>query len=96
MTVIVAGHLVVDPDQRDDYLGGCRSVVELARATAGCIDFSITADLIDPGRVMVFEHWESRTAVEAFRGDGPSADQRATVLSAAVSEYDVADGRTLT
>ena len=48
--VIVAGHLIVDPDERDAYLNGCREVVELARWIDGCLDFAINADLVDPSR----------------------------------------------
>jgi hypothetical protein len=47
--VIVAGHITVDPEQRDSYLAGSVSVVEKARQADGCLDFAITADLIDPG-----------------------------------------------
>jgi quinol monooxygenase YgiN len=93
--VIVAGHITVEPQQRESYLTGCVSVVEQARRTAGCIDFAITADLIDPGRVNVFERWESRAAVESFRGSGPSDEQGAAILSASVAEYDIADVRPL-
>jgi hypothetical protein len=49
--VIVAGHITVDPEQREFYLEGCMSVVEQARRAYGCLDFAITADLVDPGRV---------------------------------------------
>ena len=94
--VIVAGHITVEPQQRESYLAGCVSVVERARRTAGCLDFTITADLLDPGRIDVFERWESREAVEAFRGGGPSEEQSAAMLSASVAEYDVADVRPLT
>ena len=68
--VIVAGHLAVDPSQRDDYLSGCVGVVRQARATAGCLDFALSADLIDAGRINILERWESRAAVEVFRGSG--------------------------
>jgi len=93
--VIVAGHITVEPQQRESYLAGCVSVVEQARGTAGCLDFAITADLIDPGRVNLFERWESQAAVEAFRGSGPSDEQGAAMLSASVAEYDIADVRQL-
>ena len=93
--VIVAGHVIVEPDQRESYLAGCVSVVEQARAAAGCLDFAITADLLDPGRVNVFERWASQAAVEAFRGSGPSDEQGAAMLSASVAEYDIADVRSL-
>ncbi len=94
--VIVAGHLLVDPHQRTAYLAGCVSVVEQARRASGCLDFTISADLVDAGRVNVFERWESQQAVEAFRGSGPSDEQQAALLAAAVAEYDIADVRLLT
>ena len=91
--VIVAGHVTVAPEERDAYVAGCRSVVEQARAAAGCLDFAISADLLDPGRVNIFERWESQAAVDAFRGAGPSDEQGAAMLTASVAEYDVADIR---
>ncbi|MEU8708414.1 antibiotic biosynthesis monooxygenase [Streptomyces sp. NPDC048565] len=94
--VIVAGHIVVDPQLRESYLAGCVSVVELARRTSGCLDFAIAADLVDSGRINIFERWESQAAVEAFRGDGPDDGQGAAMLAAAVAEYDVAEVRSLT
>ncbi|MCK9923924.1 antibiotic biosynthesis monooxygenase [Frankia sp. AgPm24] len=94
--VIVAGHLVVASDQREGYLAGCVRVVEQARSAPGCLDFSITADLVDPGRINIFERWETQADVEAFRGSGPSDDQGAAMLSASVVEYDVAGSRSLT
>lgn len=93
--VIVGGHLVVDPAQRPSYLAGCVSVVEQARTAPGCLDFALSADLLDPGRINVHERWESRAAAEA-RGSGPSEDQGAAMLAASVVEYDVAGQRSLT
>ena len=94
--VIVAGHLVVAAADRESYLAGCAVVVEQARSAPGCLDFSIAADLLDPGRINVYERWASQADVEAFRGSGPSDEQRAAMLSASVAEYDVADVRSLT
>jgi quinol monooxygenase YgiN len=94
--VIVAGHLVVASEQRDAYLAGCVDVVAAARATRGCLDFTVAADLVQPDRVNVFERWESQEAVEAFRGSGPSGEQMAVITSASVVEYDVANERRLT
>jgi len=87
--VIVAGHITVSPEERDSYLAGCVSVVEQARDAAGCLDFAISADLVDPGRINILERWDSQAAVEAFRGSGSSDDQGAAMLSASVAEYDV-------
>jgi quinol monooxygenase YgiN len=93
--IIVAGHVTVDPQQRESYLAGCVSIVERARGTAGCLDFAITADLIDPGRVNIFERWESQAAVESARSSAPSDDLGAAMLSVLVAEYDIADVRPL-
>lgn len=94
--IIVAGHLTVDPSERDSYLAGCVGVVEQARRAPGCLDFTISADLIEPGRINIFERWTSQQDVETFRGDGPSDDQAATIRGASVTEYDVTTGRDLT
>jgi quinol monooxygenase YgiN len=93
--LIVAGHIVVDPAERDEYLRACMEVVRAARAAPGCLDFAISADLVDPGRIGVYERWESQADVDAFRGSGPSDDQQAAILDAAVAEYDVAQERPL-
>ena len=92
-TIIVTGWLQVDPDRRDDYVAGCRSVVEQARATPGCLDFAVTACSVDPGRVVVAERWTDRSALDAFRGSGTEGEQAAAIRSAAVDEY-VTDGGT--
>jgi quinol monooxygenase YgiN len=93
--VIVAGHIVVDPQERDGYLSGCVEVVRQARRAAGCLDFALSADLVDPGRVNIFERWESQAAVEAFRGTGPSDEQGGAIRAASVAEYDVEGERSL-
>ncbi len=94
--VIVAGHLMVEPAARDAYLESCAAVVRAARAAPGCLDFTISADLVEAGRISIFERWESPSAVEAFRGDGVGDDQQAAIIAASVAEYDVADSRSLT
>ena len=93
--IIVAGHLVVAPEERVAFLEGCMSVVGQARDASGCLDFSINADLVDPGRVNVYERWESREAVEAFRGGGPGEEQGPQILAGKVAEYDIASERAL-
>ncbi|MEU6643066.1 antibiotic biosynthesis monooxygenase [Saccharomonospora sp. NPDC046836] len=94
--VIVAGHILVTPQGRESYLRDCVRIVEQARRAPGCLDFTISADLIDVGRINVFERWDSRVAVESFRGAGPGDDQRAAIVHASVAEYDVTNERPLT
>ena len=92
--VIVAGHITVEPEQRESYLAGCMSAVEKARRADSCLDFAITADLLDSGRVNLFERWESQAAVKPRRR-APRSKRGAAMLSASVAEYDVADVRPL-
>lgn len=94
--VIVAGHLIVDPAEREAYLDDCVAVVEAARAAGGCLDFAISADLVDERRINVLERWDTQESVEAFRGSGVSEEQGAAIRSASVSEYDIAAERALT
>jgi quinol monooxygenase YgiN len=93
--VIVAGHITVDPEQRESYLAGCMSVVENARRADGCLDFAITANLLDPGRVNLFERCETQATVETFRRSAPRNRQGAATRSVSVGEYDIADVRPL-
>ncbi|MCF6389290.1 antibiotic biosynthesis monooxygenase [Mycobacterium sp. MBM] len=93
--VIVAGHITVDPRERGSYLAGCIGVVQAARSADGCLDFAISADPVHLGRVNIFERWESRAAVERFRGDGPSGEQESAIREAVVIEYDVVQSRDL-
>lgn len=85
--LIIAGRLHVDPAERDRYVADCIPIVEGARTAPGCLDFAITADTVEPGRVNVYERWESDTLLEEFRGSGPSAGQKAELLDAQVFKH---------
>ena len=87
--LIIAGHLEVEAHARDAYVANCVEVVEAARASAGCLDFSITADSTHSGRLRIFERWDSEEALLAFRGSGPSDDQEASIIGADVKRYGV-------
>lgn len=93
--VIVTGHLLVEPTDREAYLDDCVSVVVQARSAPGCLDFSLSADLVESRRINILERWESRDAVEAFRGSGSSDEQNAMILTASVDEYEVATVRSV-
>jgi quinol monooxygenase YgiN len=94
--VIVAGFLLVEPHERESYLAGCREVVRQARRTRGCLDFTISADLVEANRIDIFERWESRADVQEFRGSGPSDEQQGAIISASVCEYEVSNEKHLT
>jgi quinol monooxygenase YgiN len=87
--IIVSGTLHVAPADRGAYLEECRKIIELARTKPGCVDFHLSADPIEPGRINVFEQWESVADVEAFRGSGPSSQQTAAIRDAAVFQHEI-------
>ncbi len=96
LMVVVAGRLHVAAEGRAAYLETCAPVVEQARRAPGCLDFAISADLVDPTRINVYERWESQEDVERFRGAGVEGDQAARIEAADVAEYDVIAERSLT
>ena len=85
--LVIAGHLVVDPTDRDRYVTDCASVVDAARRAPGCLDFALTADTLDPARVNVFERWETDEELATFRGAGPDTGTAARIIDADVRKY---------
>jgi quinol monooxygenase YgiN len=85
--IIVAGCLIVAPQERDAYLEGCVAVVEAARQALGCLDFALSPDLLDEARINVFERWASEADLERFRGSGPDDSQVASLRDIRVAEY---------
>jgi quinol monooxygenase YgiN len=88
--LIVAGHLELEPTDRDAFVADATTSVQLARSTVGCLDFSVSADPTDPTRVNVLERWESPEALVAFRGNGPDDGIADRVVEFHVDEYEVA------
>src|SRR6058998_1710171 len=68
--LIVCGHLVLDPSDRDAHVVASVGAVRLARQAPGCLDFAVSADPVDPTRVNVFERWADPEDRDAFRASG--------------------------
>ena len=67
--IIIAGTVDVDPDKRDAALEAGLPHMEATRAWKGCLDYSWSADGLIPGRIQVFERWESQEDLAAhFEG----------------------------
>jgi len=93
--IIVSGPIHVAAVDRGRYLAACREVILAARASHGCIDFHLSADPIDSGRINVYEEWESVEAVEAFRGSGPPTEQTVAIRTSRVSQHEVTSSTAL-
>jgi quinol monooxygenase YgiN len=88
--IIIAGWLRVALADRDGYLADCRTVMRMAEAAPGCLDFVLSADPMDPGRIRVYERWESEADLERFRGSGPDDAQSTRIVDADVRRYHIA------
>jgi quinol monooxygenase YgiN len=87
--IVVTGKIIVS--DRDRFLASSEEAMRLAREAKGCLDFVVAADPLEPDRVNVLERWTDRTALLAFRGDGPGDDLRSLIREAEVKEYEVAE-----
>jgi quinol monooxygenase YgiN len=90
MTIIVSGSLYVDPGRRDAFLAARVPILAHARQGPGCLDFSLSADLLDDSRVVVYERWRSHEDLLAYRaGDGPELDDSVPVTTADIELHHV-------
>jgi quinol monooxygenase YgiN len=92
--LIIAGTFEVDPSQRDAFIAENVEGMKTSRAEAGCLDYVMSADPVDPGRVCLFERWESKEHLaphlERVRTPPPDgAPARIQATSADVSQYEV-------
>lgn len=89
MAIIVAGKLKIQPGRRDEFIARSIDAVVQARTYDLCEDFSVSPDPVDSARVNIFEKWQSRAALDAFRSAGPESDLFTLVESFDVDEYEV-------
>ncbi len=89
VSVIVGGKLSIAEGKRDEFIERSCNAVQQARANGDCVDFSVSADPIEPSRVNIFEAWASTEALEKFRGEGPDDSLSELIEGAEVAEYRV-------
>ena len=88
--LIVAGSFDVDPAQRDEFLAGRLDSIRATREEPGCLEYVMSADPVDPTRVVLFERWAAQAAFDghmavvqsAAPGSAPSADRTAGITRA--------------
>ncbi|KAB2340792.1 putative quinol monooxygenase [Actinomadura rudentiformis] len=93
MEIIIAGKVLVDPAERDRFVEGHRDIVEQSRKQAGCLDLAITGDPLEPGRVNVFEHWESEDVLERWRAVAPRPSVSIAMSEVQVLKHEIANTR---
>lgn len=63
--IIISGTIDLDPQRLDDALEAARPLIEGALEQPGCLDYDWCPDPRHPGRLRVFERWESEAALAA-------------------------------
>jgi quinol monooxygenase YgiN len=99
VVLIVGGTFQVDPDQRERFLAGRHDMMRTSRAEPGCLEYTFSADPIEPSRVVLFERWESQDALDvhlaALRTPSPSSGDSVAPKSASIVIYEVSGERSL-
>ncbi|MCU1494053.1 MAG: antibiotic biosynthesis monooxygenase [Acidimicrobiaceae bacterium] len=97
--VIVAGTFEVEPDRREEFLAGHHELMRNSRAELGCLEYTFSADPLDPGRVVLFERWASQEALDAHlvapRPAPASSRDVVETKTASIIIYDVTGERPL-
>lgn len=100
--LIVAGTFTVDPDGRDAFISSRHDGMRRSRAEGGCLEYTFSADPIDPSRVLLFERWVDQASLDAHLGamataPKPPADAPPSPAptSASITIYDIAGERTM-
>ncbi len=91
--LIIAGHVHVDAEDRDEYVASFRDLVKRSRVAAGCLDVSISADSLDPTRVNILERWESQDDLDAWREQANPPDVGIEMDSNHVTMFTATDER---
>ena len=96
--VIVGGTFEVDPSQREQFLASRLEMMRASRGEPGCLEYTFAADPIEPGRVVLYERWESQADLDAhlaaLRAGAPRPAD-VGVSSSSIVFYDVSGERPL-
>jgi len=91
--VIVAGVIEVAPDQREAFLAGRIDGMRTSRAEPGCLEYTLSADPVDPRRVVLFERWAHQedldTHLAAMQARPASPGTGVAPKAASIFVYDV-------
>jgi quinol monooxygenase YgiN len=99
--LIITGTFEVAPEDRDAFLAGREEGMRTSRAEHGCLDYVFAADPLVPGRVILFEQWESEedlaahaAAMRVARESAPprpaDAPRPPKVLSSSITKHVIA------
>lgn len=62
--IIVAAKITAAPGKRDAFIEAAQPCIQATRAEAGCILYELYASTEDADKLMYYEHWRSREALD--------------------------------
>ena len=92
--LIVAGTFEVEPERRDEFIRDRAESMRASRAEPGCIAYAFMADPLEPGRVQLFERWESKESLAAHLAQlrsAPRPESDIKILGAEIQQYVISD-----
>jgi quinol monooxygenase YgiN len=98
--VIVCGVFECLATERDQFIVGRMDGMTASRAEAGCLEYTFSADPLEPTRVLLFERWENQEALDthlaAMRTNPPqAASPPVAPTSVSITVYDAVNERGL-
>jgi quinol monooxygenase YgiN len=78
--IVIAGDIHLDPKDREAAIKAALEMMAASAKENGCIHYRFYADLEDPGRLHVYEEWQSPAALEAH-GKSPHMAKWRSVLA---------------
>jgi quinol monooxygenase YgiN len=92
--VIVGGTFELEGRSREQFLSERFGLMQRSRAEHGCLEYTFSADPLDPSRVVLFEIWASREDLDAHLAAGRAApaltNPSVAAISSAITTYEVA------
>ncbi|RYG60712.1 antibiotic biosynthesis monooxygenase, partial [bacterium] len=79
----------VKPEERVEYVTAFTDFVRATRQEAGCLDVIIAADPIEAGRINIFELWESKEQMDAFRAKAEPPEVSIEIETDEVKKYEI-------
>lgn len=90
MRIIIAGHLIfAGGDISAEVVRGGAAHIAASRKEAGCVAYNWSVDPLEPGKLHVFEEWESEAALGGHFRDPSYHAMRAHLESYELTGFDV-------
>lgn len=92
--IVIAGHISLDTEKREAAISAAKQIMIETHKEAGCVSYTFSADLEDPGSFRIFEEWKDDDALKAhFATPHMAAFQKAMggfgIREMAVQRYEV-------